>query len=48
LVAPYLPGVHRAVEPPVPIPNTEVKRSIADDSVGSPHVKVGQRQAPHS
>jgi hypothetical protein len=23
-----------------------VKRSIADDSVGFPHVKVGHRQAP--
>ena len=46
LAIPNLPGVHRAVEPPVPIPNTEVKRCIADDSVGSPHVKVGQRQAP--
>ena len=40
-----LPGVHRAVEPPDPIPNSEVKRSIADGSVGSPHVRVGQRQA---
>ena len=36
------------MEPPVPIPNTAVKRRIADDSVGLPHVKVGQRQAPHS
>ena len=40
-----LPGIHRAVEPPDPIPNSEVKRSIADGSVGSPHVRVGQRQA---
>ena len=30
--------------PPDPIPNSEVKRSSADDSVGSPHVKVGHRQ----
>jgi hypothetical protein len=36
---------NRAVDPPDPIPNSEVKRSIADDSVGSPHVKVGHRQA---
>ena len=34
------------MEPPDPIPNSEVKRSIADDSVGFPHVKVGHRQAP--
>ncbi len=30
--------------PPDPIPNSEVKRSSADDSVGLPHVKVGHRQ----
>ena len=30
--------------PPDPIPNSAVKRYIADDSVGSPHVKVGHRQ----
>ncbi len=35
-------GVHRDLEPPDPIPNSEVKRVIADDSVGPPHVKVGQ------
>ena len=39
-------GVHRAVVPPDPFSNSEVKRSIADGSVGSPHVRVGQRQAP--
>ena len=33
------------VEPPEPIPNSEVKRSCADGSVGSPHVRVGHRQA---
>ena len=38
-------GVHRAVVPPDPFSNSEVKRSIADGSVGSPHVRVGQRQA---
>ena len=32
---------HSAVVPPDPLPNSEVKRSCADDSVGSPHVKVG-------
>ena len=36
---------HRAVEPPESFPNSEVKRSIADGSVGSPHVRVGHRQA---
>ena len=38
-------GIYRAVVPPDPISNSEVKRSIADDSVGFPHVKVGQCQA---
>ena len=33
------------MEPPDPIPNSEVKRCIADDSVGLPHVKVGHCQA---
>jgi len=40
-----LPGDHRALEPPDPIPNSVVKRRIADGSVGSPHVRVGHRQA---
>ena len=40
-----LPGDHRDVEPPDPLPNSEVKRVIADGSVGSPHVRVGHRQA---
>ena len=40
-----LPGDHRALEPPDPIPNSEVKRCIADGSVGFPHVRVGHRQA---
>src|SRR5690554_4884246 len=39
------PGDHRDVEPPDPIPNSAVKRVIADGSVGSPHVRVGHRQA---
>jgi hypothetical protein len=38
------PGGHRALEPPDPIPNSEVKRCIANDSVGPPHAKVGHRQ----
>jgi hypothetical protein len=33
------------LEPPDPIPNSAVKRCIADGSVGSPHVRVGHRQA---
>ena len=32
--------------PPESIPNSEVKRNIADGSVGSPHVRVGHFQAP--
>src|SRR5690606_9722317 len=36
---------HRALEPPDPIPNSAVKRCIADGSVGFPHVRVGHRQA---
>ena len=35
------------MEPPDPIPNSEVKRDIADGSVGLPHVRVGQCQAPN-
>ena len=41
-----LPDGHRALEPPDTISNSEVKRCIADGSVGSPHVRVGHRQAP--
>ncbi len=44
---PVLPGDHRVLEPPDPIPNSEVKRQIADGSVGFPHVRVGHRQAPY-
>ena len=36
---------HRALDPPDSIPNSEVKRRIADGSVGLPHVRVGHRQA---
>ena len=35
---------HRTVEPPESISNSEVKRGIADGSVGLPHVRVGHRQ----
>ena len=38
-------GNHSVLDPPDPIPNSEVKRYCADDSVGSPHVKVGHCQA---
>ena len=41
-----LPGGISEREPPDPIPNSEVKLLSADDSVGSPHVKVGHRQVP--
>ena len=44
---PNLSGNHRAVAPPDPIPNSEVKHSIADGSVGFPHVRVGHFQAPN-
>ena len=40
-----LPGGNGELVPPDPIPNSEVKRLIADDSVGFPHVKVGHCQA---
>ena len=42
----FLLGDNSAVVPPDPIPNSEVKRSCADGSVGFPHVRVGHRQAP--
>ena len=40
-----LPGDHRELEPPDPLPNSVVKWFIADGSVGFPHVRVGHRQA---
>ena len=40
-----MPDEDREREPPDPIPNSEVKPFIADGSVGSPHVRVGHRQA---
>ena len=44
-IAHSLLGDHSGLEPPDPIPNSEVKRISADGSVGSPHVRVGHRQA---
>ena len=38
-------GGHSAVEPPVPIPNTEVKCSYADGSATYVCVRVGHCQA---
>ncbi len=38
-------GNNSVLDPPDPIPNSEVKWNCADDSVGSPHVKVGHCQA---
>ena len=40
-----LPGGNSEREPPDPISNSEVKTFSADGSVGSPHVRVGHRQA---
>lgn len=40
-----LPDDHRVSVPPDPFSNSEVKRYIADGSVGFPHVRVGHRQA---
>ena len=40
-----LPGGHSEWVPPDSISNSEVKTLSADDSVGSPHVKVGHCQA---
>ena len=40
-----LPGGNRALVPPDPFPNSEVKRRIADGSAGFPCVRVGHCQA---
>ena len=37
-------GDHGTVVPPVPIPNTEVKRCCADDSMAKGYAKVGRCQ----
>ena len=42
---PVLPGDISEREPPDPFSNSEVKTFSADGSVGSPHVRVGHRQA---
>ena len=39
-------GDNSAVVPPVPIPNTEVKRCSPDDSASIGCAKVGRRQFP--
>ena len=41
-------GDHSIMDPPDPMPNSVVKRNSADGSVGSPHVRVGHRQASNS
>ncbi len=38
-------GDHSVLDPPEPIPNSEVKRNSVDGSVGFPHVRVEHRQA---
>ncbi len=43
-----LSGGNSEWEPPDPFPNSEVKTLSADGSVGSPHVRVGHRQALNS
>ena len=48
LHSPFLLGDHSEMEPPDPIPNSEVKRFSADGSVGFPHVRVGHRQVFNS
>ena len=40
-------GDHGTVVPPVPIPNTEVKRCCADDSMAKGYAKVGRCQIKH-
>ena len=46
----FMPGDHCGEVTPVPIPNTEVKLSYADDTASQSGGKVGNRQAffcPH-
>jgi hypothetical protein len=43
--SPRLPGDNSEREPPESIPNSVVKTLSADDSAGSPCVKVGHCQA---
>ncbi len=42
---PVTPDDHSERVPPDPMPNSAVKPLSADGSVGSPHVRVGHRQA---
>ena len=44
----YFSGEDECEVPPVPIPNTEVKLDIADNSWGSPPAKIGFRQIFYS
>ena len=44
LKASSFPGEHSGLEPPDPFSNSVVKHSCANDSVRSPHAKVGHRQ----
>ncbi len=41
----FMPGDHCGEVTPVPIPNTEVKLSYADDTASQSGGKVGNRQA---
>gem|GEM_PF-1164886 len=41
----FMFGDHSELDPPDPIPNSEVKRFSVDGSVGAPHVRVEHRQA---
>ena len=45
MISNRFPGGNSDWEPPDPILNSEVKTLSADGSVGSPHVRVGHRQA---
>ena len=47
LEQPVLLGDHSEMEPPDPLPNSEVKRLSANGSVGLPYARVGHRQAPN-
>src|SRR5438132_5477563 len=44
--AEQISGDHRAVAPPVPIPNTAVKRCSPDGSATKGRARVGRRQNP--
>ena len=43
-----LPDDNRDLEPPDPMPNSEVKQIIANGSVALRHVRVGHRQASNT